>query len=301
MLRAKGVLSICPTPFKANGELDLRSLERVVSFLLEAGVNGLTVLGVMGELHALNTFERRRVIETVVATAGGAVPVWAGVRDIGLAGAIEQARRAADLGADAVLVAPLSNVDGTTQANFYQHIVEAVRIPVVIHDVPELFGANLPPTTLVQLMQAGATVLNCEDPPVGPKITATRKLVGDRIKIFSGMGGVHFLEELKRGADGVISGFSFPEILLAVYKLHSNGDCAQAARIFDRYCSLIRYEFQPSIGLALRKYSYMRRGLISSDTTRMPARSLDDLSRKEYEDVVQRVGLDLAAPLPIQI
>lgn len=293
-MKNKGVFSICPTPFKPGGELDLQSLVSLVNFQLEAGIHGLAILGVMGELHKLSTFERRRVIETVVAGVRGAVPVWVGVRAMGTAAAVEQARSAEDLGADAIFVAPLAGADDEMQVSFYRQIVQAIRIPVVIHDFPELFAARISPALAVRLKEeAGVSILNSEDPPVGQKITAVRGLSGDTLPILSGLGGMHFLEELQRGADGVVTGFSFPEILLKVYALYRQGEQQEAARVFDRYCSLIRYEFQPLVALALRKYSYMRRGIIACDATRDPATALDHLSCDEFEAVVRRVGLDL--------
>ena len=144
-MKNKGVFSICPTPFKAGGELDLQSLVSLVNFQLEAGIHGLAILGVMGELHKLSTFERRRVIETVVAAVRGAVPVWVGVRALGTAAAVEQARSAEDLGADAIFVAPLAGADDEMQVSYYRQIVQAIRIPVVIHDFPELFAARISP------------------------------------------------------------------------------------------------------------------------------------------------------------
>ncbi len=294
-MKNKGVFSICPTPFKPGGELDLQSLVSLVNFQLEAGIHGLAILGVMGELHKLSTFERRRVIETVVAAVRGAVPVWVGVRALGTAAAVEQARSAEDLGADAIFVAPLAGADDEMQVSYYRQIVQAIRLPVVIHDFPELFAARVSPALAVRLKgEAGVSILNSEDPPVGQKITAVRGLTGDALPILSGLGGMHFLEELQRGADGVVTGFSFPEILLKVYALHRQGEQEEAARVFDRYCSLIRYEFQPLVALALRKYSYMRRGIIACDATRDPATALDHISRDEFEAVVRRVGLDLS-------
>jgi 4-hydroxy-tetrahydrodipicolinate synthase len=166
-MKNKGVFSICPTPFKAGGELDLQSLVSLVNFQLEAGIHGLAILGVMGELHKLSTFERRRVIETVVAAVRGAVPVWVGVRALGTAAAVEQARSAEDLGADAIFVAPLAGADDEMQVSYYRQIVQAIRIPVVIHDFPELFAARISPALAVRLKgEAGVSILNSEDPPV---------------------------------------------------------------------------------------------------------------------------------------
>lgn len=297
MMRAEGVFSICPTPFTQAGELDLASLTRLVDFQLSAGIHGLAILGVMGELHKLTSFERRRVIETVVAHAEGAVPVWVGVRAFGTASAVEQARTAEDLGADAVFVAPLAGVDDNMMVSYYRQVAAAIRIPVVIHDFPELFGSKVSPPLVLRLHQeAGVHILNSEDPPVGPKISGVRALAGDAVRILSGLGGTHFMEELERGADGIVTGFSFPEILLRVHALFRQGERAQATAVFDHYCSLIRYEFQPQIALALRKYSYMRRGIITSDTMRTPSTLIDEVSRREFEAVVRRVGLNPDAP-----
>lgn len=293
MMRAKGVFSICPTPFTQAGELDLHSLIRLVDFQLSAGIHGLAILGIMGELHKLTSFERRRVIETVVAHAEGMVPVWVGVRAFGTASAVEQARTAEDLGADAVFVAPLTSANDEMLVSYYRQVTAAVRIPVVIHDFPELFGSKVSPALVARLHhEADVHILNSEDPPVGPKISDVRALTGDTVKILGGLGGVHFMEELERGADGIVTGFSFPEILLSVYTLFSQNQRAQATAVFDRYCSLIRYEFQPHIALALRKYSYMKRGIIASDTMRTPSTFIDEISRREFEAVVRRMGLD---------
>ncbi|MDR3004660.1 MAG: dihydrodipicolinate synthase family protein [Acidovorax sp.] len=295
--RAEGVVSILPTPFNAAGELDLRSLQKLVGYQLSAGVHGLAVLGVMGELHKLTTFERRRVIETVVASAEGAAPVWVGVRAYGTANAVEQAKVAEDLGANAIFVAPLAGADDEVLTDFYRQVVEAVRIPVVVHDFPELFGSKISAALVARLLQeAGVKVLNSEDPPVGPKISEVRALVGEQVSVFTGLGGTHFLEELERGANGILTGFSFPEVLIRIYTLYRSGEQERAAQLFDRFCSLIRYEFQPYIALALRKYSYMRRGIIACDRMRTPATLIDAVTQREFEGVIRRASLALDMP-----
>jgi 4-hydroxy-tetrahydrodipicolinate synthase len=115
----------------------------------------------------------------------------------------------------------------------------------------------------------------------------------DSIGIFGGLGGVYFLEELQRGSRGIMTGFAFPEVLLAVYEAFRADDPARAAAIFDRYVPLIRYEFQPKIGLAYRKFVYNKRGIIDSPFIRPPGLQIDDTTRAELTAIIERVGFNL--------
>lgn len=133
-MNAHGVHAIGPTPFNADGELDLDRLRRLVDLQLEAGIRGLAILGHPGETNKLSGFERRRVIETVVAHARGRMPIWVGVCAPETPGAIEQAQIAESLGADALFVSPLGNSCEAALFDHYNRLAESVRIPVIIHD-----------------------------------------------------------------------------------------------------------------------------------------------------------------------
>ena len=301
-LDASGVYTICPTPFMADGALDLASIAPLVDFQVAAGVAGLAVLGFLGEAHKLSNAERRDVVAAFVKAAAGRVPVWVGVRALGIAGSIEQAREAADVGAAAVFAAPLDNASDAVQFDYYQALAAALPIPVVIHDFPASFGTEISPDVVARLgREGGVHLIKMEEPPVGPKITRIRELAGASMRIFGGLGGMYFLEELQRGAVGTMTGFAFPEILVKIYRQHAAGDHAGAAATFDRYCPLIRYEFQPKLGLALRKYVYQRRGLITSDAIRAPGMRMDAVTARELEAVVERVGLSITANAPLAI
>ena len=291
---ADGVYTICPTPFREDLSVDVDSIATLVDFQIEAGVTGLAILGFMGEAHKLSVAERRTVIETFMAAARGRLPVWVGVRALGIAGALEQAREAAELGAAAVFVAPLDNASDALLFDYYASLADALTIPVVIHDFPDSFGTELKAELIARLgLESSVGFIKMEEPPVAPKISRIRDLAGDRMRIFGGLGGVYFLEELQRGAIGTMTGFAFPEILLRIYAHHTSGDVVAAARTFDRYCPLIRYEFQPKIGIALRKYTYRRRGAIACDAVRAPGARIDPRSAAELDAIVARVGLSL--------
>lgn len=290
----KGVYSICPTPFTHTGALDLDSLRRLVDFQHAVGIDGLAILGFLGEAHKLSAFEQRRVIETVISRNAGRVPVWVGIRALGLAGAIEQSRNAESLGANALFVAPLDNASDDLLFTYYSSIAKAVKIPIIIHDFPASFGTKVSAELVARLgNDGGVNAIKMEEPPVGPKITRIRQLAGENMKVFGGLGGVYFQEELDRGAVGTMTGFAFPEILLRIYNLHASGDTDGALKVFNHYAPLLRYEFQPSIGLALRKYIYMKRGVIATDFARSPHVGIDDITRLEVDRVVNSVGLSL--------
>ena len=295
-----GVYVICPTPFREDFGLDLDSIATLVDFQVRAGVAGLAVLGFLGEAHKLSNDERRAVVDTFVRCAEGRLPVWVGVRALGLAGAIEQAREAQSLGATAVFAAPLDGASDAMQFEYYRSLAKAVGIPVIIHDFPDSFGTEIKAEVVARLgREGGVGMIKMEEPPVGQKITRIRELAGDTMRIFGGLGGVYLLEELQRGAVGTMTGFAYPEILARIHALFAAGDVEGAARVFDTYCPLIRYEFQPKIGLALRKYIYMRRGAIACDAIRSPGLRIDAVTARELEAVVARTGLAIDAP-PLQ-
>ncbi len=292
---SKGVFTICPTPFLANGEVDFSSIATLTDFQVDAGVSGLAVLGFLGEAHKLSQAERHDVVQAFVKMARGRVPVWVGVRALGIAGAVEQAREAEQLGAGAVFVAPLDKVGDAQQFEYYRTVAASVSIPVVIHDFPDSFGTEISPEVVARLgREGGVGMIKMEEPPVGPKISRILALAEGATQVFGGLGGVYFLEELERGAAGTMTGFAFPEILVRIYAHFAAGNPQAAAATFDRYCPLIRYEFQPKLGLALRKYTYRQRGVIAHDFVRAPGMRMDPITARELEATVARVGLSLA-------
>jgi len=296
------ILPVASIPFARRPSLDLASIATLVEFQIQAGVTGLAILGFLGEAHKLSNAERRVVVETFVKHAAGRVPVWVGVRALGLAGAIEQASEAAQAGAAAIFAAPLDNASDAVQFDYYRSLAAALTIPVVIHDFPDSFGTEIKAEVIARLgREGGVNFIKMEEPPVGQKISRIRDLAGQSMRIFGGLGGVYFLEELQRGAVGTMTGFAFPEILVRIYDKFAAGDVAGAAATFDRYCPLIRYEFQPKIGLALRKYVYRKRGVIACEAIRSPGMRIDPETERELEAVIARVGLSLDQRGALQI
>lgn len=297
----KGVYTIMPTPFGDGGDLDVGSLRRLTDFLIGRGVDGLTVLGFLGEAHKLSEKEQDEVVRIVCSTAADRVPVYAGASSGGTRLSIERGLRFLELGASGLMIAPSASEDGALVAQF-RALDEALAkersdAPVIIHDYPAATGVRLAARQIALLYEEfrAVTTVKLEDPPTGPKISAIREL-GCEISILGGLGGLYLVEELARGADGIMTGLSFPELLVQVTRGFLEGDVpstASARDAFYRSAALLRFEFQPGIGLAIRKEIYRRRGALASAFVRPPGAQIDDTTARELDAVLDHLGLEL--------
>jgi 4-hydroxy-tetrahydrodipicolinate synthase len=168
---------------------------------------------------------------------------------------------------------------------------------MALHDYPESFGIHLGVDLIGRLARDGvAPYLKAEDPPVIDKQRRVLAAADGRLGVFGGLGGAWLYEELEAGAAGVMTGLAFPEILVEIVARFAAGDRTGAAAVFDRALPLIRYEFQPGIGVALRKHVYRRRGIFTSEHVRPPAPAVDAATLAGFEAVVERCGLRIDAP-----
>jgi 4-hydroxy-tetrahydrodipicolinate synthase len=140
-------------------------------------------------------------------------------------------------------------------------------------------------------------MLKHEDWPGLEKISALRAASdagSRRISILCGNGGMYLLEEMLRGADGAMTGFGYPEMMALVVDAISAGDETRARDIFDIYMPMVRYEAQPGLGLAIRKYSLAKRGAICNPTLRKPGALLNKTTAGEVDVLAQRQAVRLA-------
>ena len=295
MSQLRGIYNILATPFDSDYAVDFASLRRLTQFQLDLGAQGLTILGVMGEAAKLSVDERRAVMDCVIDTVSGAVPIVVGTSHRELETCIDLSRAAFAAGADGVMIAPPPLEDKSDPAilALYEQIAAQVDGKIVVQDFPPVNDVIMSADVLAQIAERipNARTLKLEDPPLMQKIDAIRART-DRFAIFGGLGGMFLLEELKRGAAGTMTGFAFTEILVAVYEAFTGGDKARAEAIFDRYLPLIRYENQPGINLTIRKAILHRRGAMAHATPRPPFAAIDDGTQAEIDWLLRRVGID---------
>ncbi len=295
---AKGVYLITVTPFTDAGALDLASTDRMVDFCLEKGVTGLTVLGIMGEAPKLTIEESRTFVKQVLARVNGQVPVIVGASAAGFAPMKELTQSVMDLGANGVMVAPPATVRTDDQITAYFEMVNQTlgpQVPWVLQDHPVATGVQMSTSVVIKILKNSPTcvMLKAEECPGLAKLSAIRSASDkgefQRISILTGNGGGLFLpEELSRGADGAMTGFAYPEMMVDVCAAHAKGDVERAHDLFDAYLPLARYEQQQNIGLAVRKHLLYQRGVIASEAVRKPGPKLSAQDVADIDRLVRR-------------
>ena len=270
----------------------------MTDFYIGCGVTGLTILGVMGEAPKLDGEEALALTRQVVARAG-ALPIVVGVSAPGFAAMRALAHGAMSIGAAGVMIAPPSHLRTDDQiVGYYRQAVEAIGpdIPFVIQDYPLAFQVVMTPKVIRQIVHElpSCVMLKHEDWPGLEKISALRSFQADGsmrpISILCGNGGLFLDFEMERGADGAMTGYAFPDMLVDVVRLSRSGDRQKAHDLFDAHLPLVRYEQQAGVGLAVRKYVLQRRGAIAFDSQRTPSLGLSQRAKTEIDFLLERLG-----------
>jgi 4-hydroxy-tetrahydrodipicolinate synthase len=294
---AAGVFVIAPTPFFPDSSLDEASIDRMIDFFKGCGVNGMTVLGQLGEAPKLEAAEAVGIATRFIRRAG--LPVVVGVSAPGFAGMRALTRAVMDAGAAGVMIGPASNLRTDDQiVTYYRQAAEAIGadVPFVLQDYPLTFGVVMTPNVIRRIVaeNANCVMLKHEDWPGLDKISTLRGFEADgsmrHISILCGNGGLFLDYEMERGADGAMTGYCLPEMLVDVVRLSKGGSRDEAHDLFDAHLPLIRLEQQPGVGLAIRKYALMRRGVIASDAQRKPAAALSVNAKAEVDYALSRVA-----------
>ncbi|KLN58297.1 dihydrodipicolinate synthase family protein [Variovorax paradoxus] len=300
---SKGVYIIAATPFTDSGELDLESTDSLTDFYLEKGVTGFTILGMMGEAPKLTEAETLTVMDRVLKRVGTRAPVVVGVSHASNRHVERLSKTAMDQGAAGVMLAPVANLKTDEQVfNYYATVAKLLgpEIPICLQDFPQSTGVHMSVSVIHKLIDdfSQVVMLKHEDFPGMRKLSEVREqsmAAGRRrISVLVGNGGLFLPQEMLRGADGAMTGFAYPEMLVQVCKLFDGGRNEEAEDLFNVYLPLLRHEFQYGIGLALRKETLKRRGAIRSAYVRRPGPMLNGTDMAELGRLIQRLERRLA-------
>jgi 4-hydroxy-tetrahydrodipicolinate synthase len=274
---APGVWGVVATPFAGSKlDIDEASLSRLVRHYQRIGVTGLTVLGVFGEAARLSTSERRTVLEVVCESVD--LPLVIGATGLATAPVIEEASAVADIvhGRVAGLMVQVNSPQPAVVARHLNAVHDATGHGIVVQDYPVASGVTIRTGDLAAAVAEvpSAVAVKAEAPPTPVAVAALAART--RIPVFGGLGGLGLLDELAAGAAGAMTGFSFPEGLIACVEAWRAGGYAAAREAFLPYLPLVNFEAQASVGLALRKEALRRRELILDAGVRPPAAALPE-------------------------
>lgn len=298
----EGVIPILATPFRDDESLDPDSWARLLDFMVGVGVDGVTILGVLGESNRLSDHEREALIRQAVSVVNGRVPIIVGTSHTGTRAARHLSRMAQDLGADAVMITPakepVPSDDRTVE--MYQQIADGLAIPIVLQDHPASTDVHMPVPLMLRLVRS-VSAIRCikeEAVPTAPKIRSLREGLSDRqVPILTGLGALYAPFDLEAGSDGFNTGFAFPEVLMAMVAAARAGDWPAVHELYSRFAALIVFEQQP--GVAIRKELLRRRGLLASARVRHPGATIAPAVARQLDLLLERTlaGTDPRRPL----
>lgn len=282
----RGVFPILPTPFLPDEAVDFGSFETMIEGMIDFPVDGVTILGVLGEANRLTDRERTDLVDAAVRTAAGRIPVVVGASHSGTRATAELAASAKHQGADAVMVAPHKE-PVPSEGRIFDHfraVAAAADLPIVLQDHPGSTGVHMSMNLILNMVDEIPMIacIKQEAVPSPPRIAALKAGLSRDVPILTGLGALYGAFELAAGADGFMTGFAFPEILKAMVV----ADVDDAWRIYAKYLPLVVFENQP--GVAIRKEIFRRRGLIAHGVVRAPGAGISPAAAVQLDELLKR-------------
>jgi 4-hydroxy-tetrahydrodipicolinate synthase len=298
------VYPILATPFLDDERPDLESFDRLVRFMATLGIDGVTVLGVLGEANRMLDSEREALIRTAVKAAGGRLPVIVGTSHSGTRAALGLSQMAQELGADAVMVTPHAEAAPNDDRVFeyYKTIGAGIRIPIVLQDHPASTGVHMTAALMLRIVNEVQRVaaMKEEAVPTAPKIRALLAgMTTRKVPMLTGLGALYAQFDLEAGSAGFNTGFAFPDALAAMVNAARARDWVKVRALYTRFLPLIVFEQQP--GVAIRKEILRVRGAIQGIRVRHPGAQIAPAVAEQLRSLIEQVlpGVDITQPLTL--
>ena len=318
----RGVYPIVVTPFSntRTETIDFQSFRRCISFMKQTDVTGVTVAGVLGESNRLTDWERQTLVITAAEeiqkengrnNSNKKLKLCVGTTHTGTAATVALSQMALECGADGVMISPTKPAFGAQPTDddilhLYQRVAETCPdLSIIVQDLPSLTGVYMSTSLLARIASTVPSVasIKLESPPTVHRIVSLRddpSFATSNCTILCGLGALYAGFDLRQGIAGFMTGFAFPEILVAMMELVGGNDQDLLA-LYQKYLDLIVFEQQPG-GLTIRKEIYKRSGLIDSANLRLPGGKISPALQQSVDDQLQRSfpGVDLSRPLPLE-
>jgi dihydrodipicolinate synthase/N-acetylneuraminate lyase len=289
----RGVVPIAPTPFHANGDLDLDGQRRVLDCMIDQGVDGICILANYSEQFLLTDAERTTLLDLAIGHVAGRVPVIVTCSHFSTRIAAERARAAAVAGAHMLMLMPpyhgaLLKADERGIFDHFARVAEASGLPIMVQDAP-LSGVTLSVAFLTRLARELPQVayFKIEVPGTAAKLGALIAAGGAAIQgPFDGEEAITLMADLDAGATGTMPSALAPDLIRPVLEHHRAGRREEAAQQYARILPLLNYENR-QCGLRATKTVMAEGGVIASDTVRHPLEPLSAATRAGLLELVR--------------
>lgn len=287
-----GVFPAATTQFDADLSVDLERTRRVQEALIADGVDGLIVLGTVGENNSLERDEKLEVLRGAVSSGGGKRPILVGVSELTTKRAVSFAKEAEKLGADGLMVLP-AMVYVPQPAELVAHfsaVAEATSLPIMLYNNPPAYRTEIGLDSLKALAEIDNIVAIKESAPDSRRFTDVYNAFGDRFILFAGLDDVAF-EGLALGAKGWVSGLTnaFPEESVALVAALRDGDMGRALEIYRWFMPLLHLDAGHDLVQCIKlAEEIMGRG---SERVRMPRMPLTGERRRQVTELVKQAAM----------
>jgi len=285
--KISGVLPVFQTPFHEDETIDFETLEKEIDWLYNQGSDGI-VMGMVSETLRLSSEEREQLAEAACRfnNGHGVVVISAGAESSH--SAERYARHAESIGADAVMVIPPVSVAVSEDElrRYYERIIKAIDIPVVVQDASGYVGRPMPIALQAGLYNeyGDRVVFKPEASPIGPRLSALRDATRGQAPVLEGTGGLALVDSYRRGIVGTMPGADLIDALVALWQALEAGDEQRIYRLSLPISALIAVLISLDAFLAVEKYLLVKRGIFKNTIVRGPVGySLDEETRQEVD------------------
>lgn len=274
MKQLAGVFNVISTPLDNNDEIDQKTLKKEIDWLIKCGSNG-AVLAMVSEVLRFSATERRKQWQLSLEYLSDQIPLVVSVGAESSAIAVALAKDAQKDGATAVMATPPSAFVATANEvkNYYQRIIEAVEITVIVQDASNYLGAPIELETYVELIDKYGqerVQFKPEAKPVKVRLEQLNKISNNRARVFEGQGGIDLLDTHPLGVKGTMPGAEVPWAIVGLWKALENKDLVTAKAIHAPLAKLISFQTTLDAYVAVEKYLLVKQGIFVNTNQRGP-------------------------------
>ncbi len=292
----KGVFPAVTTKLKDDGSLDHEAIKSGLNRLIENGVGGVVMMGMVGENAQLTADEKRTVLKLAVETVAGRVPVISGLAETSTALAVQFAQDAEAIGVQGLMVFPglTYRSDDRETVEFYRTIARSTRLGLMIYNNPRGYGVDMRPDLMDQLKDEANVVAIKEETYDTTRVTDLLKRFGDRFAVFCGVDDL-VLESAALGVTGWVSGMAnaMPKESVELLNLAVAGDFVKARELYRALIDLFHLDVHVKLVQYIKLAENMTAGY--PENVKAPRLKLEGEERQKVVAIVEQAIANVRA------